>query len=873
MIITSSTALRQIFLEFFQSKGHTLVSSSSLIPANDPSLMFVNAGMVPFKDTFLGRETRDYVRATSSQRCVRAGGKHNDLENVGYTARHHTFFEMLGNFSFGDYFKREAIEYAWEFLTQTLQIPVSRLWVTVFEEDQEAADLWLQHIGVDPQRFSRIGAADNFWSMGDTGPCGPCTEIFYDHGPTVAGGPPGSAEADGDRFVEIWNLVFMQYDRAADGRLTPLPKPSVDTGMGLERLAAVMQGVTSNYEIDLFRHLIQSAAQLAGINTLDHASLRVIADHIRSCAFLIADGVTPSNEGRDYVLRRIIRRAVLHGHKLGLTAPFFHRLVAPLVAEMGEAYPELMRHQAKIEQILHLEETRFFETLEHGLKILQRDIAELTTPIIPGATLFKLYSTCGFPPDLSRDIALEQGLSLDMEGFAAAMAQEQERSRISGKFSDFTTTFIGEAGAGATVFTGYEQMQTASRVVALYREDQAVSTLMAGEQGQVVLASTPFYAESGGQAGDQGQLCQAQGHFEVTDTQKQNKMILHCGRVTQGNLTVGMDITAAIDPTRRQAIRCNHSATHLLHAALRQILGTHVTQKGSAVDAARLRFDFSHFEPVSYQQLTAIEQCVNQQIRYNHAVTTQLMEMQAAIASGAMALFDEKYEAKVRVLAMGDFSLELCGGTHVAQTGDIGLFKITMESGVASGIRRIEAVTAQGAMDWLLKLDRSLLTIAELVKGSRDTAVEKVQQLTANCRQLEKNLEQLKTQQAQQAGGDLAAQAVEMEGGLKVLAQRLDGVDAKSLRGVLDQLKDKLKSAVIVLSVVEGNKIQLLAGVTKDYSTRLDAVELVKNIAQQVGGKGGGGRAEMAQAGGTDINALASALASVQPWVRSKLAH
>lgn len=875
-MIMSSSDLRQAFLAFFHAKHHTIVSSSSLIPAQDPSLMFVNAGMVQFKDVFLGREPRDYVRAVSSQRCVRAGGKHNDLENVGYTARHHTFFEMLGNFSFGDYFKREAIQYAWEFLTQVLQIPQYRLWVTVFEQDDEAAAIWLNEIGVDPARFSRIGAADNFWSMGDTGPCGPCSEIFYDHGPAIAGGPPGSADADGDRFVEIWNLVFMQYERAADGTLTPLPKPSVDTGMGLERLAAVMQGVASNYDIDLFQHLIRAAAQLAGVagaplTAAQAASLRVIADHIRACAFLVADGITPSNEGRDYVLRRIIRRAVLHGHQLGIRTPFFYRLVEPLVVEMGAAYPELGRHQQRIEQILQLEEVRFLETLEQGLRLLQREMASLTDSVIPGETLFKLYSTCGFPPDLTRDIALKQGFSLDMAGFEAAMAQEQARSRASGKFSDFNQALLNIHDLGETPFTGYEETQACSRVIALYQQEQPVSVLLPGESGIVVLASTPFYAESGGQAGDQGRLSHVEGYFTVTDTQKQGKTILHHGHVTQGKITLGMEMTATVDAVRRQAIRCNHSATHLLHAALRQILGTQVTQKGSSVDAQRLRFDFSYSEPVSYQQRMAIEQLVNTQIRLNSVVTTQLMDMQAAIAQGAMALFDEKYESRVRVLGMGDFSLELCGGTHVTRTGDIGLFKIIAESGVASGIRRIEAVTAQGAMDWLLEMEKAYLTIADSVKAGRDAVVSRVQQLVNQSRQLEKNLEQMKLQQAQQSTQSLAAQAVEIVGGLKVLACRLENVESKALRGIMDQLKGQLKSAVIVLAVVEGQKIQVLAGVTADYSSRLDAVALVKMVAAQIGGKGGGGRADMAQAGGSDVAALASALASVRAWVEAQL--
>jgi alanyl-tRNA synthetase len=864
----SSAALRTKFLEYFRSQGHELVPSSSLVPGTDPTLLFTNAGMVQFKDVFLGLESRPYVRAASSQRCVRAGGKHNDLENVGYTARHHTFFEMLGNFSFGDYFKREAIGFAWEFLTGVLQLPPEKLWVTVYEEDDEAADIWLKEIKVDAARFTRIGAADNFWSMGDTGPCGPCTEIFYDHGPEVAGGPPGTPEADGDRYIEIWNLVFMQYNRAADGTLSPLPKPSVDTGMGLERLAAVMQGVHSNYEIDLFRNLIQAAAKLARVKDIGNNSLKVIADHIRSCAFLIADGVTPSNEGRGYVLRRIIRRAVRHGHSLGLKEPFFYKLVAPLVKEMGEAYPELAKAQSQVERALQREEERFRETLDDGIRILQQEIATLSDKLIPGETAFRLYDTFGFPVDLTADYAKSHGLEVDMAGFERAMEQQRERARAASQFGVAYATPTGVEGC--TEFTGYEHLQEQSKVLALYRGDEAVSELKAGEEGSVVLERTPFYAESGGQVGDRGVLEAANSKFEVRDTQKLGGDVFgHIGVVADGGLRVGDRVTARVDETARQATMLNHSATHLMHAALRKVLGEHVTQKGSLVDAARLRFDFSHFAPVSREELLEIERLVNEQIRMNAAVETRVMAFEDARSSGAMALFGEKYGDSVRVLRIGDFSMELCGGTHARRAGDIGLFKIVSETGVASGVRRIEAVTGRAAVEAMEAADETLFRVAGLVKAGRDDVEDKVQQLIERSRKLEKELEQLKGKLASAAGSDLSAQAVEIAG-LKVLAARLDGADPKSLRDTVDQLKNKLGSAAVVLAAVSGDKVSLVAGVTADHTQKVKAGELVNMVAQQVGGKGGG-RPDMAQAGGTDPSGLDAALRSVPEWVRQQL--
>jgi alanyl-tRNA synthetase len=867
--LTRTAELRQAFLDFFKARGHEVVPSSSLVPADDPTLLFVNAGMVQFKDVFLGKEQRDYVRAASSQRCVRAGGKHNDLENVGYTARHHTFFEMLGNFSFGDYFKREAIGYAWEFLTEVMQIPAERLWVTVFEEDEEAAEIWLNEIGIDPGRFGRIGSKDNFWSMGETGPCGPCTEIFYDHGAHIPGGPPGTPEEDGDRYVEIWNLVFMQYDRDADGTLNPLPRPSVDTGMGIERLAAVMQGVHSNYEIDLFQHLIKAAAAVTGTTDLENSSLRVIADHIRSCAFLIVDGVLPSNEGRGYVLRRIIRRALRHGHKLGINEPFFYKLVEPLHAEMGAAYPELGRQQAHVERILKVEEERFAETLEQGMRILEEDLANLQGTEISGDTVFKLYDTYGFPMDLTADIARERGLTIDTAGFEAAMAAQRGRARAASQFSaaDSSDLHIDTC----TDFTGYDHLQDAARVAALFHGGEAVERLEAGQAGQVVLDKTPFYAESGGQVGDRGQLESATARFEVQDTRKQGKgAFVHIGTLASGVLQVGDTVNASVDAERRQATVLNHSGTHLLHAALRQVLGEHVQQKGSLVGPDRLRFDFAHYEPVTPAQLAEIENLVNAEIRANAAAETRVMSIEDAMASGAMALFGEKYGAAVRVLSIGDFSVELCGGTHVQHAGDIGLLKIVSETGIASGVRRIEAVTGENALQWVAANEQRLQRISELVKGSRDDVDEKVSQVLEKNRALEKELQQLKGKLASTQGTDLAAQALEVDG-MKVLAARLDGADNKVLRDTLDQLKNKLGSAAVVLGSVNGDKVSLVAGVTRDRTAQIKAGELVNAVALQVGGKGGG-RPDMAQAGGTQPEHLDAALQSVADWVRGQLA-
>jgi alanyl-tRNA synthetase len=865
--MTSSAELRQAFLDYFKARDHEVVASASLVPADDPTLLFVNAGMVPFKEVFLGNETRAYTRATSSQRCVRAGGKHNDLENVGYTARHHTFFEMLGNFSFGDYFKREAIGYAWDFLTGTLQLPPERLWVTVFDEDDEAADIWLNEIRVDPEKLTRIGARDNFWSMGDTGPCGPCSEIFYDHGPEVPGGPPGTPEEDGDRYVEIWNLVFMQYDRDADGKLHPLPKPSVDTGMGLERLAAVMQGVHTNYDIDLFQQLIKSAADITATSELDNNSLRVIADHIRSCAFLIVDGVLPSNEGRGYVLRRIIRRAVRHGYQLGVNELFFYKLVATLATEMGAAYPELVQNQAHVERILKREEERFAETLEQGMRILEEDLAVMQGSVIAGDTVFKLYDTYGFPMDLTADIARERGLSIDHEGFEKAMDVQRTRARAASQFgSDYSGDLQVE---GETTFSGYERLDDESRITALFHDGVAVDRLETGQSGIVVLEQTPFYAESGGQVGDHGRLETADACFEVQDTQKQGNANTHVGKVTAGVLAVGDSVNARVDCERRQATILNHSGTHLLHAALRSVLGDHVQQKGSLVDPERLRFDFAHYEPVTAEQLAEIENLVNAQIRANAAAETRVMSADAALESGAMALFGEKYGEQVRVLSIGDFSVELCGGTHVNNAGDIGLLKITSESGIASGVRRIEAVTGAQALQWVADNEQRLQRIAELVKGGREDAGEKVAQLQDRYRSLEKELQQLKGRLASSQGSDLAAQAVDV-GGIKVLAACMEGADNKVLRETLDQLKNKLGSAAVVLGAVNGDKITLVAGVTKDQTGTIKAGELVNQVAQQVGGKGGG-RPDMAQAGGNQPENLDAALQSVPEWVQQQL--
>jgi len=863
-----SSQLRAAFLDYFRTQGHSIVASSSLVPGNDPTLLFTNAGMVQFKDLFLGKEQRGYVRAATSQRCVRAGGKHNDLENVGYTARHHTFFEMLGNFSFGDYFKREAIGYAWQFITGTLGIPAERLWVTVYQDDDGAAEIWLKEIGVDPNRLTRMGAKSNFWAMGDTGPCGPCTEIFYDHGPQIPGGPPGSPDEDGDRYVEIWNLVFMQFDRSADGSMVPLPKPSVDTGMGLERISAVMQGVHSNYDIDLFRNLIEAAADATHAHDLQSSSLRVIADHIRACSFLIADGVLPSNEGRGYVLRRIMRRAIRHGFKLGQRNPFFHTLVAPLEREMGSAYPELVAQRAHVERIIRTEEERFAETLAQGMALLDGAIAGTGGKVIAGETVFRLYDTYGFPVDLTNDIAREKGLTIDEAGFEAAMDAQRTRARAASKFGV-------DLRAGAqldvrTEFTGYEHEQGQSQVVALLRGSESVARAAAGEDVQVVLEATPFYAESGGQCGDTGVLTTGGARFVVADTRKLGKAHVHVGRLERGELAVGDAVTAVVDHAARQATRLNHSATHLLHAALRRVLGNHVTQKGSLVTAERLRFDFAHYSPVTAGELEEIERIVNDQVRANAAAETRLMDYEAAVASGAMALFGEKYDERVRVLRIGDFSTELCGGTHVQRAGDIGLFKIVSEGGVAAGVRRIEAVTGSGAFSHVSQTEHMLREVAGLVRGSRDDVEDKVRQMLERSRRLEKEVAQLKEKLASGSGKDLAAEARDVEG-VKVIAAVVDGADAAALRNALDQLKSRLGSAVVVLASVDAGKVTLIAGVTADLTARLKAGELVNHVAQQVGGKGGG-RADMAQAGGNDPSQLPAALDSVAAWVRSKTA-
>ncbi|WJW74735.1 alanine--tRNA ligase [Thiohalobacter sp. IOR34] len=871
----SSAEIRTRFLDYFRERGHEIVPSSPLVPADDPTLLFTNAGMVQFKEVFTGRETRPYTRAASSQRCVRAGGKHNDLENVGYTARHHTFFEMLGNFSFGDYFKREAIHYAWELLTREFKLPPERLWVTVYEEDDEAADIWLKEIGVDPARFSRIGdkpggrryESDNFWSMGDTGPCGPCSEIFYDHGPEIPGGPPGTPEEDGDRYIEIWNLVFMQYDRDADGNMTPLPKPSVDTGMGLERLAAVLQGVHNNYDIDLFRRLIEAAARLAGCDDLQNTSLRVIADHIRACAFLVTDGVVPSNEGRGYVLRRIIRRAIRHGHKLGLREPFFFKLVAPLCEVMGDAYPELVEARPRVEQVLRQEEERFAETLDHGMALLEEAIAGLEGKQIPGETVFRLYDTYGFPVDLTADIARERGLRIDMEGFEREMAAQRERARAASSFS--AVHGEGLQVAAKTEFTGYDRLHDRGRILALFRDGEPVERLGEGEAGLLVLDRTPFYAESGGQVGDTGVLRTDAAELRVLDTQKQGEAFLHRVQVERGAVAVGDSLEAEVVTSRRREIAAAHSATHLLHAALRQVLGEHVQQKGSLVEAGRLRFDFSHFDALTPEQLAEIETLVNAKIRENLPVETRLMSPDEARAAGAMALFGEKYGDIVRVLSMGDFSVELCGGTHVQRTGDIGLFKIVSEGGVAAGVRRIEAVAGQAALDYVNGLEQGFKRIAGLLKADLGKVEDKVQALLERNRGLEKELERLKARLASSQGGDLAAQAVEI-GGIRVLAAKLEGVDPKSLRDTVDQLKNKLGHAAVVLAAVDGDKVSLVAGVTKAETDRLKAGELVNFVARQVGGKGGG-RPDLAMAGGKDPSALDAALAAVPGWIETQL--
>jgi len=872
----TSAELRALFLKFFRERGHQIVPSSSLVPGNDPTLLFTNAGMVQFKDVFLGKDKRSYNRAASSQRCVRAGGKHNDLENVGYTARHHTFFEMLGNFSFGDYFKRDAIRFGWDFVTSKdwLGIDPQRLMVTVYHTDDEAFDVWNKDIGLPPSRIVRIGdnpggGSDNFWQMGETGPCGPCSEIFYDHGADVPGGPPGSPDADGDRWIEIWNLVFMQFDRSAEGVLTPLPKPSVDTGMGLERTAAVMQGVHSNYEIDLFVNLIKAAAEATNTRDLEAKSLRVIADHIRASAFLIADGVFPSNEGRGYVLRRIVRRALRHGYILGQSQPFFYQLVAALEKEMGAAYPELKTQRTQIERVLKQEEERFAETLSQGMALLDTAIGSLKdSKVIPGETVFRLYDTFGFPVDLTADIARERGLTIDLAGYEAAMERQRKQSQEASKFG--VDLRSGVTVEGKTNFSGYDHLADTGTIVTILKNKEHVTTLRQGEEGQVVLDHTPFYAESGGQVGDTGTLVAGAARFEVTDTQKIGSAFAHIGRVTSGEFKQGARVEARVDEGRRRAIVLNHSATHLLHAALRKVLGTHVTQKGSLVAPDRLRFDFSHFQPMTQGELQQVERMVNEQIRANSAGETRLMKHDAAVASGAMALFGEKYDDEVRVLNFGDFSVELCGGTHVHRTGDIGLFKIVTEGGIQAGVRRIEAVTGQGALDWVAKSDQVLRELAAIVKANRDDVEDKVRQLAERSRKLEKEVTTLKSKLASGQGGDLSSSAVEVAG-VKVVATRVDGADAPALRDAVDQLKNKLRSAAIVLaSVQEPDKIVLIAGVTQDQIKKIKAGDLVNVVAQMIGGRGGG-RPDLAQAGGNDPAKLDEALAAVAPWVQSQL--
>ena len=872
-------AIRQTFLDYFVEQGHQIVPSSPLIPRNDPTLLFTNAGMVPFKDVFLGLESRPYRRAVSSQRCMRAGGKHNDLENVGYTARHHTFFEMLGNFSFGDYFKREAIAFAWRFLTERLGLPPERLWITVYEEDHEAAALWINEIGIDPQRLSRCGEKDNFWSMGDTGPCGPCSEIFYDHGPHIPGGPPGSPEADGDRYIEIWNLVFMQFDRDSGGTLTPLPKPSVDTGMGLERLAAVLQGVHNNYETDLFKPLIAAAAEISGQvyggEEATDTSLRVLADHIRACGFLITDGVLPANEGRGYVLRRIIRRAVRHGRKLGMETVFFHRLVAPLVAEMGGAFPELARARSAVEQVLIREETRFRETLERGLSLLEEAIADLgAEAAIPGEIIFRLADTFGFPVDLTADIARERGRGMDMEGYALAMAAQRSRSRAawagSGEVKTERVYHDLAMRLPATVFTGYETCASEGKVMALIRDGEEVAFLEAGDAGAVILDRTPFYGESGGQAGDRGEFRSEDARFAVTDTQKpMGHLHVHLGRLTSGRLQAGDAVRASVDEAARQATAAHHSATHLLHAALRNVLGSHVQQKGSLVNPERLRFDFSQPEPVTAAQLREIERMVNAAIRHNVGAETRVLPIAEAQALGAMALFGEKYDDEVRVVRMGDFSMELCGGTHVAALGDMGVFKILGESGVAAGIRRIEAVTGAVALGVIQRDEERLQAAAGLLKVAPAELDQRLAQTLERLRQLEKALEKIKRDEAARAGADLAAEAEDV-GGVPVLIRRLEGMDGKALRDALDRLRARLPDGVIVLAGVEGEKVALIAGVGKGLTGRIDAGALVNTVAQPLGGKGGG-RPDMAQAGAGNPAALDAALDAARDWVRARL--
>ncbi|MGB3290371.1 MAG: alanine--tRNA ligase [Burkholderiaceae bacterium] len=871
-----TSEIRQKFLSFFESKGHQVVASSSLVPGNDPTLLFTNSGMVQFKDVFTGKETRPYKRATSSQRCVRAGGKHNDLENVGYTARHHTFFEMLGNFSFGDYFKREAIRNAWDLLTTVYKLPAEKLWVTVYHEDDEAYDIWAKEIGVPAERIVRIGdnkgaryASDNFWQMADTGPCGPCSEIFYDHGPEIWGGPPGSPEEDGDRYIEIWNLVFMQFERDAEGNMPLLPKPCVDTGMGLERIAAVLQHVHSNYEIDLFQALIKAAARETGVRDLDNNSLKVIADHIRACSFLIVDGVIPSNEGRGYVLRRIVRRALRHGHKLGQSGVFFYRLVADLVAEMGHAYPELVAQQARVEQVLRQEEERFRETLEHGMKILDSALAAVPeNGVLDGQTLFTLYDTYGFPVDLTADICRERKVQVDLAGFEVAMGHQREQARAAGKFK--AAEGLSYSGV-ETRFEGYEHLESQGRVTALYVDGTSVPSITAGQQAIVVLDATPFYAESGGQVGDAGLLTAGGARFQVEDTQKiQSGVFGHHGQLQEGALAVGDTVQAQVDAARRGRTVRNHSATHLMHKALRQVLGSHVQQRGSLVDADKTRFDFAHDAPMTDKQIAEVERIVNSEVLANHATQAQVMAYDEAVQGGAMALFGEKYGDTVRVLDIG-FSRELCGGTHVERTGDIGLFKITSEGGVAAGVRRVEAITGENAVDWAQQTNATLLRAAGLLKTQPAELAERIALMQGQVKHLERDLDQLKSKLAASAGNDLAGKAVALAGDAKLLVANVSGTDPKALRGMVDQLKDKLKSAVVLLATVADDKISLVAGVTADLAGKVKAGDLVGMVAAQVGGKGGG-RPDMAMGGGSDVSALAGAVSSVEAWVRERLA-
>ena len=872
----STAEIRQAFLDFFHSKGHQVVASSSLVPHNDPTLLFTNAGMNQFKDVFLGLDKRNYSRATTSQRCVRAGGKHNDLENVGYTARHHTFFEMLGNFSFGDYFKHDAIQFAWELLTSEkwFALPKERLWVTVYESDDEAYEIWEKEVGIPRERIIRIGdnkgapyASDNFWQMGDTGPCGPCTEIFYDHGDHIWGGPPGSPEEDGDRYIEIWNIVFMQFNRQADGTMEPLPKPSVDTGMGLERIAAVLQHVNSNYDIDLFRTLIQAVAKVTGATDLSNKSLRVIADHIRSCAFLIADGVMPSNENRGYVLRRIIRRAVRHGNMLGAKETFFYKLVGPLIDVMGSAGEDLKRQQAQVEQVLKTEEEQFARTLERGLALLDEELAKLSGDTLDGETAFRLYDTYGFPVDLTADVCRERNIKVDEAGFDAAMEEQRRRAReASGFGADYNAMIRVDS---ASEFKGYDHLELNGKVTALFVDGKAVDAINAGQEAVVVLDQTPFYAESGGQVGDKGELKGANFSFAVEDTQKYGQAIGHIGKLAAGSLKMGDAVQADVDEARRARIRLNHSATHLMHAALRQVLGTHVSQKGSLVNDKVLRFDFSHNEAMKPEEIRAVEDLVNTQIRRNLPIETNIMDLEAAKAKGAMALFGEKYDERVRVLSMGDFSTELCGGTHASRTGDIGLFRIISESGTAAGVRRIEAVTGEGAIATVHADSDRLSEVAHLLKGDSNNLADKVRSVLERTRQLEKELQQLKEQAAAQESANLSSKAIDVNG-VKLLVSELSGVEPKMLRTMVDDLKNQLGSTIIVLATVVEGKVSLIAGVSKDVTDRVKAGELIGMVAQQVGGKGGG-RPDMAQAGGTDAAALPAALASVKGWVSAKL--